>query len=389
MLAHFTYEEESTDSEGNRETSYYHYTVVYCELPQLAPFVQELVCHRRSGFRFMDSTEDKFRKRQRVELESEKFDKHYESFCGEHDDMNRVRQVYEPTFIVWLADTAPKHFEWDVVAGTLVCSIKGQADSTAELDGMCAAAGVVAKRLFDEAGESLPPASAAPSAPPTAGPRPPRRADAASAARKDDPAFATSAAASISITEGTRSSATTSWILGAARAARSDSARRASRRRPLAWSWSWSASGEPNRRERSRAAVSGASSEPGNRRASPSIAVGREPPHSRSTSATVSSRASGPPVTAAISPRTRAGARPEASPIPSRSSASGNAAIAAVRRRRAIRSISASGARNPAAGSARDGHHRREARRDERRGGNGRQRSEGRPGKLRRRPAKC
>jgi hypothetical protein len=154
-LAHYTYEEESTDSEGNRQTSYYHFTVVYCELPQLAPFVHELVCHRRSGFRFMDSAEDKFRKRQRVELESEQFDKHFESFAGHDDDMNRVRQIYEPTFIVWLAEQAPKNFEWDIVAGSLVCSVKGQLDSTAELDGMCAAAGVVAKRLFDEAGESF------------------------------------------------------------------------------------------------------------------------------------------------------------------------------------------------------------------------------------------
>jgi hypothetical protein len=154
-LAHYTYEEETTDSDGNRQTSYYHFTVVYCELPQLAQFVQELVCHRRSGFRFMDSTEDKFRKRHRVELESEAFDKHFESFAGEHDDLNRVRQIYEPTFIVWLAEQAPKNFEWDIVGGSLMCSVKGQLDSTAELDGMCAAAGVVAKRLFDEAGESF------------------------------------------------------------------------------------------------------------------------------------------------------------------------------------------------------------------------------------------
>lgn len=153
-LCHYTYEVDSTDSEGNRSTSYYHYTLVYCELPQLAPFVEELVCHRRSGFRFMDSAEDKFRKRQRVELESEKFDKEYESFCGQNDDMNRVRQIYEPTFIVWLADNAPKNFEWDLVAGVVVCSVKGQLDSTEELDAMCAASGVVAKRLFDEAGET-------------------------------------------------------------------------------------------------------------------------------------------------------------------------------------------------------------------------------------------
>jgi hypothetical protein len=153
-LAHYTYEEENTDSKGNRQTTYYHYTVVFCELPQLAEFVQELVCHHRSGFRFLDSTEDKFRKRQRVEIESDAFDKRFESFAGEHDDMNRIRQIYEPTFIVWLAEQAPKNFEWDVVAGSLVCSVKGQLDSTVELDGLCAAAGTVAKRLFDEAGES-------------------------------------------------------------------------------------------------------------------------------------------------------------------------------------------------------------------------------------------
>jgi hypothetical protein len=152
-LAHYTFEEDSTDSEGNRQTSYYHFTVVYCELPELAGFVQELVCHRRSGFRFLDSAEDKFRTRHRVELESEDFDKHFESFCGENDEMNRVRQIYEPTFIVWLAENAPHNFEWDLVAGVLVCSVNDQLDSTAELDALCAGAGVVAKRLFEEAKE--------------------------------------------------------------------------------------------------------------------------------------------------------------------------------------------------------------------------------------------
>jgi len=152
-LAHYTYEVDSTDSEGHRETSYYHFTVVYCELPELASFVEELACHRRSGFRFLDSAEDKFRKRHRVELESEAFDKRFESFCGPNDDMNKVRQIYEPTFIVWLAENAPKDFEWDVVAGVLVCSVKGKLDSTAELDALCAGAGVVAKRLFEEAKE--------------------------------------------------------------------------------------------------------------------------------------------------------------------------------------------------------------------------------------------
>src|SRR3954451_11091293 len=64
VLAHYTYEEETTDSDGNRQTSYYHFTVVFCELPEVATVVSELALQRRSGFRFLDSTEDKFRKRQ-------------------------------------------------------------------------------------------------------------------------------------------------------------------------------------------------------------------------------------------------------------------------------------------------------------------------------------
>ena len=72
-------------------------------------------------------------------------------------------------------------------------------------------------------------------------------------------------AAIISRTEGTRTRATTSWIFGAARAARSSTARRLSRRRAPAWRRSCSASGEPKRRERSIAATRVASSLPGTR----------------------------------------------------------------------------------------------------------------------------
>jgi hypothetical protein len=153
VLAHYTYEEETTDSDGNRQTSYYHFTVVFCELPEVAMICQELALQRRSGFRFLDSAEDKFRKRQRVEVESEDFDKRYETFIGEHDDMNKARQIFEPSFIVWLADNAPKNFSFELVAGALCLSVKGKLENAKDLDGLCAGAGVVAKRLATEAAE--------------------------------------------------------------------------------------------------------------------------------------------------------------------------------------------------------------------------------------------
>jgi hypothetical protein len=158
VLAHYTYEEETTDSDGNRQTSYYHFTVVFCELPEVATIVSELALQRRSGFRFLDSTEDKFRKRQRVELESEEFDKRYETFIGEHDDMNKARQIFEPSFIVWLAENAPKNFSFELVAGALCLAVKGKLESADQLDGICAGAGVVGKRLVGEAEEVSPPA---------------------------------------------------------------------------------------------------------------------------------------------------------------------------------------------------------------------------------------
>ena len=105
-LAHYTFEETSTDSSGNRDTTYYHFTVAVSQLPETAPFLSELALQRRAGFRFLDGAEDMFRTRQRVEAESELADKKFEIFTGKNDDMVKARRVFSPTFIVWLGEEA-------------------------------------------------------------------------------------------------------------------------------------------------------------------------------------------------------------------------------------------------------------------------------------------
>lgn len=152
-LAHFTYEEESRDSDGNRTTTYYHFTVVVSELPETAEFIGELALQRRAGFRFMDSAEDVFRKRQRVELESVDADRRYEIFIGERDEMNRARQVFTPTFTVWVAEHCPEGIACELVAGTLVVNVKGHKKTAQELDELCEAAAAIAKRFREEATE--------------------------------------------------------------------------------------------------------------------------------------------------------------------------------------------------------------------------------------------
>ena len=152
-LAHFTFEETSTDSNGNRDTTYYHYTVAVSQLPETAPFLSELALQRRAGFRFLDSAEDVFRSRQRVEVESELADKKFEIFTGKTDSMVNARQVFTPTFLVWLGEEAHKGMAFELMAGAFVANTKGHLKTADELDAFCRDAAVIARRLDEEACE--------------------------------------------------------------------------------------------------------------------------------------------------------------------------------------------------------------------------------------------
>jgi hypothetical protein len=159
-LCLYTYEEETRDSDGNKQTTYIHYTLVITDLPATAAFVQELFCQRRFGFRFMDSMEDVFRTRQRVEHESEAVDKKFEIFTGAEDDLNRARQILSPTFLVWLESHSPEAYAFELVAGSLVCNVKGHKKSASDLDILCTASAAVARRLQEEATELSGPGTA-------------------------------------------------------------------------------------------------------------------------------------------------------------------------------------------------------------------------------------
>jgi hypothetical protein len=154
-LALYTYEEESTDSNGNRETNYYRYTVGLLDVPECVAHVPELYCQRKFGLRALERFEDVFRRsKERVKLESEILDEKYEIFSGAGQDAVWLRQLFAPTFIVWLTDSAPKKFAFELVNGTLCCYVNGHKEDADELDDLAAATVTVAKRLRDESGET-------------------------------------------------------------------------------------------------------------------------------------------------------------------------------------------------------------------------------------------
>ncbi len=155
VLALYTYETETRDHKGNKQVSYHRFTVVLAEIPGAHAFVSELACQRRAGFRFLDSAEDVFRNRRRVETESIALDERFEIFIGEHDEMGRARQILSPTFIDWLSSES-EELAFELDGGMLVANIEGHHDSVAELDGLCEVAAKIATRLKEEVAESVP-----------------------------------------------------------------------------------------------------------------------------------------------------------------------------------------------------------------------------------------
>ncbi|HEY5815127.1 MAG TPA: hypothetical protein VIS95_02175 [Solirubrobacterales bacterium] len=151
LLALYTYEEESTDSEGNRTTNYYRYTVGIVEVPECAGFVPELYCQRKFGLRALEKLEDAFRRsKQRVKLESAALDERYEIFSADDQDPNGLRQLFSPGFIVWLSESAPEKFAFELVGGNLCCYVNGHKKKAEELDAIRAASTAVATRLREE-----------------------------------------------------------------------------------------------------------------------------------------------------------------------------------------------------------------------------------------------
>jgi hypothetical protein len=155
VLALYTYEDETTDSEGNRQTNYYRYTVGLVEVPGCAAHLPELFCQRKFGLHSLEKLEDAFRRsKQRVELESEALDERYEIFADPGQDQVWLRRFFSPTFIVWLGEEAPQKFAFELVGGTLCCYVNGHKENAADLDTVRAAAATVAKRLREESLET-------------------------------------------------------------------------------------------------------------------------------------------------------------------------------------------------------------------------------------------
>jgi hypothetical protein len=152
-VALYTYTDVHYDKNGRHETDY-HFTVCMTDVPECRAELPELYANRKFGFRFLEKFEDAFRSRVRVKLESERLDEEYEIFTNEDQDQNFLRQLFSPTFIVWMTDEAPEKFAFELEDGVLCCNIKGHKKGATELDRMRGCAAHLSKRIRDEIAES-------------------------------------------------------------------------------------------------------------------------------------------------------------------------------------------------------------------------------------------
>jgi hypothetical protein len=152
-LALYTYEERSDSGSGREAKEIHHFTIVVSQLPAAQGRLPGLFVQRRSGFRFLDGAEDVFRSTERIRLESEELDRKCEVFADRSCDANWLRQLFEPSFVDFLAEGAPEGFAFEVENGTLCVNVNRHRGKANELDELCTAAATVAKRISEEAAE--------------------------------------------------------------------------------------------------------------------------------------------------------------------------------------------------------------------------------------------
>lgn len=157
QLVLWTFIVETRDSKGNKTEVDYPFTLVLFSVPESIQHLKDLRVQRQSGFKALEKFEDTFRRsHERVTLESEAMRDKYEIFRGKDEDEVWLRRLFSPSFIVWLADTPPNKFGFELENGWLCAYVPKHRDSAEGLDEMVTIGITVANRLGEEVSQSSP-----------------------------------------------------------------------------------------------------------------------------------------------------------------------------------------------------------------------------------------
>lgn len=146
-LAHYTYTEISTDSDGNRSRTDYEFTVLAFELPpQVAARYRGVSLAPRSLS--FGALQDWVQDDRKVELESAEFAKRYNLRAHDSQDDVALWELFSTTFVHRLATELQVY--WEQRGADLVFWQKGHESEAADLDRFCLEAWHVLQRYLEE-----------------------------------------------------------------------------------------------------------------------------------------------------------------------------------------------------------------------------------------------
>ena len=109
------------------ETNYYRYTSAWSRSPSRVALRARALLPAQVRPARAGEVRGRLPRLQRAGQAGERalLDEKYEIFAGKDQDAIWLRQLFAPTFIVWLTESAPEKFAFELVDGTLCCYVNG------------------------------------------------------------------------------------------------------------------------------------------------------------------------------------------------------------------------------------------------------------------------
>jgi hypothetical protein len=149
-LGWFTFEVRQENGDKPDTWEPHHFTVSMVDVGELSTRrFQGIYLRRRRGiFDRLDTDANWLRKRglKKVEMESTAFCERYELWAEEDQDDIVLRQLFAPSFVVWLAEH-PLEPGFELRAGTLVVFLPGRCGEAGKLEWLLMAADEIARRI--------------------------------------------------------------------------------------------------------------------------------------------------------------------------------------------------------------------------------------------------
>ncbi|HEY4778479.1 MAG TPA: hypothetical protein VIH47_02670 [Solirubrobacterales bacterium] len=156
QIAIVSRDETTTGADGAETKGEAHFTVAVAHLPKAKRFVPWLLCHRvEDGHLLGRAAEQLIHGNDRIDLESAELDRSYRIFASPERDEVWLRELFSPSFIVFLLDRAPTGFAFEYVDGTLCVSQVGRLTLGDDIDGLRDSTVELVARIRAEISERL------------------------------------------------------------------------------------------------------------------------------------------------------------------------------------------------------------------------------------------